>query len=76
MFAGIWGTLAVPFTNSKTTFGTQFLGTITVSIFSFVLAYIVFKIMKETIGIRISKQAEKLGTDVSEIGVAAYAIRD
>ena len=32
--------------------------------------------MKETIGIRISKKAEKLGTDVSEIGVVAYAIRD
>jgi Amt family ammonium transporter len=76
MFAGIWGTLAVPITNAKTSFATQFLGTFSVCIFSFVLSYIVFKAMKVTIGIRISKKAEKLGTDVSEIGVAAYAIRD
>ena len=32
--------------------------------------------MKETIGIRISKQAEKLGTDISKIDVAVYTIRD
>jgi Amt family ammonium transporter len=76
MFAGIWGTLAVPITNAKTSFATQFLGTFSVCIFSFVLSYIVFKAMKVTIWIRISKKAEKLGTDVSEIGVAAYAIRD
>ena len=76
MFAGIWGTLAAPFTNTETSFGTQFLGAFSVCIFSFILSYAVFKVMKETIGIRISKQAEKLGTDVSEIGVVAYAIRD
>jgi hypothetical protein len=28
------------------------------------------------VGLRISKAAEKLGTDKSEIGVSAYAIRD
>ena len=76
MFAGIWGTLAVPITNPETSFGTQVLGTTSVCAFSFILSFIVFKVMKETIGIRISKQAEKLGTDVSEIGVTAYAIRD
>jgi len=27
-------------------------------------------------GIRLSKEAERLGTDVSESGVIAYAIRD
>ena len=29
-----------------------------------------------TTGLRISKAAEKLGTDKAEIGVAAYSIRD
>jgi ammonia channel protein AmtB len=29
-----------------------------------------------TIGLRISKEAEKLGTDKAEIGVVAYSIRD
>ena len=45
-------------------------------VFSFVLSYIVFKVLKATIGLRISAQAEKLGTDVAEVGVKAYAIRD
>ena len=76
MFAGIWGTLAVPITNAKTSFSNQFLGTVSVCVFSFVLSYIVFMIMKETIGIRISKEAERLGTDKVEVGVVAYSIRD
>jgi Amt family ammonium transporter len=76
MFAGIFGTLVVPFTNPDTSFGTQLIGVISVCIFSFVLSYIVFKTLKETIGLRISKAAEKQGTDKAEVGVSAYAIRD
>ena len=76
MFAGIFGTLVVPMSNSDTSFGTQFTGVISVCVFSFVLSYIIFKALKATIGLRISSGAEKLGTDVAEIGVRAYAIRD
>ena len=76
MFAGIFGTLVVPFTNGDTSFGTQFVGTLSVVLFSFVLSYAVFIAMKATIGLRISKAAEKLGTDKAEIGVVAYSIRD
>ena len=76
LFAGIFGTLVVPFTNTDTSFGTQFLGTTSVCVFSFVFSYVVFRLMKETTGLRISKAAEKLGTDKAEIGVAAYSIRD
>ena len=76
MFAGIFGTLIVPFTNGDTNFGTQFVGTLSVVAFSFVLSYGVFLVLKSTIGLRISKEAEKLGTDKAEIGVVAYAIRD
>ncbi len=76
MFAGIFGTLIVPATNSDTSFGTQFVGTISVVLFSFVLSYVVFLAMKSTIGLRVSKEAERLGTDKAEIGVQAYAIRD
>ena len=42
----------------------------------FIVAFIVWLIMKNTIGIRLSKEAEVKGTDVSETGVIAYAIRD
>ncbi len=76
MFAGIFGTLIVPATNSETSFGTQFVGTISVVLFSFVLSYAVFVALKATIGLRVSKEAERLGTDKAEIGVQAYAIRD
>ncbi len=76
MFAGIFGTLIVPATNSETSFGTQFIGTLSVVLFSFVLSYAVFVALKATIGLRVSKEAERLGTDKAEIGVQAYAIRD
>tara|TARA_Y100000591_G_scaffold329723_1_gene358944 strand:+ start:275 stop:1573 length:1299 start_codon:yes stop_codon:yes gene_type:complete len=76
MFAGIFGTLAAPLSNSDTYFSTQFAGVVSVCLFSFILSYIIFKVMKATIGLRISTGAEKLGTDVAEIGVRAYAIRD
>ena len=76
MFAGIFGTLVVPISNDGTSFGTQFVGTISVCVFSFVLSYIAFSLMKATVGLRISKAAEKMGTDKAEIGVSAYSIRD
>ena len=66
LFAGIWGTLAVPITNPDATFGAQLLGIISVNVFVFVVAYIVWAIMKSTIGIRLSKEAELKGTDVVE----------
>ena len=76
MFAGIFGTLVVPISNPDTNFGTQLTGVIAVCLFSFILSYITFRVLKQTIGLRISAQAEKLGTDVAEVGVKAYAIRD
>jgi len=76
LVAGVWGTLAVPLTNSDVTFGAQFLGTISVVAFVFVVSFIVFQAIKSTIGLRISKEAERLGTDKAEVGVIAYGIRD
>ncbi|MBD1152846.1 ammonium transporter [Pelagibacterales bacterium SAG-MED22] len=76
MFAGIWGTLAVPLTNTDANFSAQIIGVLSINIFVFVVSYIVFSIMKGTFGIRLSKEAETKGTDVTETGVIAYAIRD
>ncbi len=76
MFAGIWGTLAVPLTNTDASFSAQLIGVLSINIFVFVVSYIVFSIMKATFGIRLSKEAESKGTDVTETGVIAYAIRD
>ena len=76
LVAGIWGTLAVPLTNGDVSFGAQFLGTISVVVFVFIVSFIVFQIIKNTIGLRICKEAERLGTDKAEVGVIAYGIRD
>jgi Amt family ammonium transporter len=76
MFAGIWGTLIVPFSNPDTSFGTQIIGIISVITFVFIASFLVFYVIKNTVGLRISEEAEKLGTDKAEVGVIAYSIRD
>ncbi len=76
MFAGIWGTLAVPLTNADASFSAQLIGVLSINIFVFAVSYIVWSVMKATFGIRLSKEAETKGTDVTETGVIAYAIRD
>jgi Amt family ammonium transporter len=76
LFAGVWGTLVVPMSNSDTSFSSQFTGTLSVIVFVFIVSYVIWKILDALMGIRISKEAEKLGTDKAEIGVIAYGIRD
>ena len=76
MFAGIWGTLVVPFTNPDASYATQLLGVVSICLFVFITSYIVIYIIKNTMGLRISEEAEKLGTDKAEVGVIAYSIRD
>ncbi|MEY4383208.1 MAG: hypothetical protein RI995_750 [Bacteroidota bacterium] len=78
---GFFGTIAVGLFSEKnglfTTgqseqFITQFLGVSVISIFSFVLTFILFHILKRTIGIRISHKEESAGIDAVEFGVEAY----
>ena len=76
MFAGIWGTLVVPFTNPDASYAIQLLGVVSVCLFVFILSYIVIYLLKISMGLRISEEAEKLGTDKAEVGVVAYSIRD
>ena len=76
MFAGIWGTLVVPFSNPDAFYGIQLLGVLSVCLFVFISSYIVIYLLKISMGLRISEEAEKLGTDKAEVGVVAYSIRD
>ena len=75
-YAGIFGTLAVPLSNADANFGSQLYGILWVNIFVFIVAFVIWYLMKMTFGIRISDEAEKLGTDKAEVGVMAYSIRD
>ncbi|NDV87429.1 ammonium transporter [Aurantimonas aggregata] len=72
LFAGIWGTLAVPLTNADASFVTQLIGVVSYGVFAFFGSLIVWGIIKAVIGIRVSEEEEALGLDRTEIGVEAY----
>ena len=71
---GIWGTLAVGIfsLNEEHSFGTQLLGTFAYSIAAFIFAFVVFFILKVTIGVRVSEEEETEGLDIGEHGQEAY----
>ena len=78
---GFFGTIAVGlFSEKNGLFVTgetsqlviQFIGVAVISVFSFVLTYTIFKILKATMGIRLSHKAESAGIDAVEFGVESY----
>ncbi|MEC8765724.1 MAG: ammonium transporter, partial [Pseudomonadota bacterium] len=72
LFAGIWGTIAVVLTNGDASFGTQVIGIVTVGVFTFVVSWVVWTVLKFTIGIRVSEEQELAGLDNAELGMEAY----
>ena len=72
LIAGIWGTIAVPLTNSDASFGTQIISIIIVGAFTVVASAIVWTVIKATLGIRVSEEDEIAGLDNSELGMDAY----
>ncbi|MEH6737880.1 MAG: ammonium transporter [Sulfitobacter sp.] len=72
LFAGIWGTIAVVLTNGDASLGTQLYSIIVVGVFTFVVSGAVWFILKATMGIRVSEEAEIMGLDMAELGMEAY----
>lgn len=72
LIAGIWGTMAVPLTNDGTSFVTQAIGVVSIGAFVFIVSFVVWSILKATMGIRVDEEAEIMGLDVSEMGMEAY----
>jgi Amt family ammonium transporter len=72
LIAGIWGTLAVPLTNSDASFGTQITSIIIVGVFTFVVSWIVWTIINLVMGIRIDEESELAGMDQAELGMDSY----
>ena len=76
---GIWGTLAVglPFfqlaSDDPPKFHVQLIGTLAIGAFAFVFSFVVFSIIKATIGVRVDEDVEAAGLDVEEHGAPAYA---
>ena len=69
---GIWGLLAVCYTNPDATIGAQLLGIGAIIGFVGIATAIVWAILKFTMGIRVSDEDEEAGVDYSEVGIEAY----
>jgi Amt family ammonium transporter len=72
LLAGIWGTIAVVLTNSDATIGGQLISIAIIGVFVFVVSFVIWFILKATMGLRPSAEDEDLGMDLAEVGVEAY----
>jgi len=72
LVCGIWGTMAVPITDSGASFKVQLIGVVATGVFVVVTTSIAWLVLKYTVGIRVSEEEEMIGCDMSEIGMEAY----
>ncbi len=80
---GVWGTLACALLNEALftgdpeysligQLGIQLTGIVACFVWTFGTAFILFKILKATVGLRVSEEEERAGLDYSEHGSSAY----
>ena len=69
---GMWGLIAVVFSNSDATIVAQLTGLVTILAWTFIVSLIVWFILKAVIGIRVTEEEEYNGVDLSECGMEAY----
>ncbi len=72
LVAGIWGTLAVLFSNDEATLVGQVAPILIVGAFVFSVSGAVWLILKATLGLRVDAEAEAKGLDRAELGMEAY----
>jgi Amt family ammonium transporter len=70
--AGLLGLLLVPVTNADASVSAQLIGAVTIFVWVFAASFVVWFLIKQVFGIRVSKEDEYSGVDVSECGVEAY----
>jgi len=75
LVCGIWGTLAVGLfsMNPEHTFMAQLIGVVAAGVTCFTSAFIIFLVLKVTLGIRVSQDEELRGLDIGEHGMEAYS---
>ena len=76
LICGIWGTLAVGIFGSMAgveQIVIQLIGVLVVGGFSVISSFIIFFIIKKTIGLRVEKEEEIKGLDLAEHGMTSYA---
>ena len=69
---GLLGLLLVPLTNDGSTFSGQLIGAATIFVWVFGASFVVWSILKMTMGIRVSEEEEFSGVDIAECGMEAY----
>jgi Amt family ammonium transporter len=69
---GMWGLIAVPFSNTDANFGAQFLGLGVIFAWTFIASFLVWLVLKVAMGIRVSEEEEYEGVDLGECGLEAY----
>ncbi|MCY4236808.1 MAG: ammonium transporter [Rhodospirillaceae bacterium] len=71
LFAGIWGTLATSIAGGGN-FLVQLIGVAAIGTFVFVTSWVIWTVIKLTVGARVTPETEDLGQDVAELGIEAY----
>ncbi|MDC9563497.1 MULTISPECIES: ammonium transporter [unclassified Pseudoalteromonas] len=69
---GALGIMLVPVSNGDANFVTQLIGLVIILAFVFVASFIVWAILKQTMGIRVTEEEELSGMDQHDCGVDAY----
>ena len=72
LFAGIWGTVAVVFSNDDASLTAQIYGIACIGIFVIISSSILWYAIKFIMGVRVSEQDEYDGLDLTECGLEAY----
>ena len=76
LICGIWGTIAVGIFGAMSSPGQliiQLIGVGIIGAFSAISAFIILIVIKKTLGLRVDKEEELKGLDLSEHGMDAYA---
>ncbi len=72
LFAGIWGTIAVVFTNPDASLITQIYAILVVGVFVVVTSTLAWLFLRAALGIRVGEEEEINGLDMAELGMEAY----
>ena len=72
LFAGVWGTIAVVFSNPDASLGVQLYAIMVVGIFTTAASAAIWLALKFIIGIRVDRETEINGLDMGELGMEAY----
>jgi Amt family ammonium transporter len=69
---GFFGLMVVPLNNTSASFGAQLYGAVVIFAWVFITSFILWALLKKTIGIRVSEEEEFNGADISDCGLEAY----